>query len=64
MLPVAASTHMQSFVRFGWPAVDPFSDVVYVIECLSVHSVIASRMSSKLSAVSGWTGWSTRTVQR
>ena len=23
LLPVAASTHMQSFVRFGWPAVDP-----------------------------------------
>ena len=23
VLPVAASTHMQSFVRFGWPAVDP-----------------------------------------
>ena len=29
--------------------------MVYVIECLSVHSVIASRMSSNLSGVSGWT---------
>ena len=48
------------------------SDVVYVIECLSLHSVIASRrlqkekdaMSSKLSGVSGWTGWSRRTARR
>ena len=48
------------------------SDVVYVIECLSLHSVIASRrlqkekdaMSSKLSGVNGWTGWSRRTVRR
>ena len=46
--------------------------VVYVIECLWVHSVIASRRlqkekdatSSKLSGVSGWTGWSRRTVRR
>ena len=37
-------------------------DVVYVIECLSVHSVKASRMSSNLSGENGWTGWSTQTV--
>ena len=40
----------------------PGSDVVYVIECHSVHSAIASRMSSNLSGVSGRTGWSTRDV--
>ena len=39
-------------------------DVVYVIECLSVHSVKASRMSSNLSGENGWTGWSTQTVWR
>ena len=36
--------------------------MVYVIECHSVHSAIASRMSSNLSGVSGRTGWSTRDV--
>ena len=36
--------------------------MVYVIECHSVHSAIASRMYSNLSGVSGRTGWSTRDV--
>ena len=44
---VAASTHMQSFVRFGWPAVDPLcvslltaNADAYKIEMIAEHFIL------------------------
>ena len=53
LLPVAASTHMQSFVRFGWPAVDPMcvslltaNADAHKIEMIVVNVVFLTHISS------------------
>ena len=56
LLPVAASTHMQSFVRVGWPAVDPLcvslltanadAHKIQMIVVIVVNVVFLTHMSS------------------